>query len=865
MQKKIMPPSPKKEGIQILPILGGIGVIEFSIAIFNLLICAFMLILFFSSIISVIIFLLIVTLLSIITLFLIVTHSKTELKGWKILLLMFTYQTSQKKFRGNKALELFSEIEIINDETLKIGEQYLKGILLKGKNLTRLDDDERKKIILSLKKVFQSTDLEINLYKYDHAYDFNEISKYWNKQKKMNQDGVFFTNKEWKAKANDQLDKMLKIFENATNDEIMHSVYALTIKNKDIDTLEKEFRSILSNIESSNNLFNKVMNKNELKVVMEKVMHLKNLDDNSEINVGRDFLKIGDKYYSILSMIKYPNVLKSLWLSRVFNEKNITINMNISYLDEQKLINQLDKSIQNNILKKENKKTESINKEANIINQGYQQLLESLQLSGENAKEFSVLIMCEANSKKELLEKESDLIKKFKKENYKLVSLKYRQLDAWKHMIPYNDSPIKNELLREVTTSIIAESWPLINEEHFDENGLFFTDPRDFGEKIVFDPRKLDETRTNSNIFFLATSGAGKTMTMSLMIDHNLKRGEKTFIIDPENEYEFIANYYGGKVIDMAGGKIKINPLQVLKNDDFDSDSLKHHISFVSSFIKTLFPLMNNLQSSKLREYLSEFYISKKITNEKIKKNKSIKWPTFSEFAKFVSQKIIKENKSISGELIELEATLKEFSGDGAYSHIWDGQTNLDLDAPIVIFNINKLIDSDKVISAQMYLLSKLVWVEVENNFAKNKKLPDLEKQWTTLIIDEAHLLMNGKNIETLEWITQATKRIRKRNGSIYIVTQNLSDFLGDNETRNLSSKIINNCTYSFVGALKPHDLSEYIDLYKSYGGLNKYEQRFIRNASKFQFVLSLGNEKKVYLRNTRPTDINKEAVNWRE
>ncbi len=60
-------------------------------------------------------------------------------------------------------------------------------------------------------------------------------------------------------------------------------------------------------------------------------------------------------------------------------------------------------------------------------------------------------------------------------------------------------------------------------------------------------------------------------------------------------------------------------------------------------------------------------------------------------------------------------------------------------------------------------------------------------------------------------------------------------------------------------------ELIDLNELYNASGGLNEYELEFLSNAKSFQFVLSVGQEKKVYLTNTRPNILNKKPLKWRE
>ncbi len=864
----IMPPSPKKEKLQILKLFGGISTFEFVISIIFLLTIGILMIFVFNGSLPIIVFAIISSLIIGTNFFLIRTNPKTNLKGWKTILNFMLFSISKKDFFEDEVLEFFPRIKETNDDILKYNDYFVSGFFLQGKNLLTIDEIYRRKIINDF-NVLLKEEVNLYFYIYDERINYENTIDYLKKEGNFNRnlENRELNNYKWLKNSNKQLGKTISGIKNIQNNKSKkEKKYVLILSSKNEKSLKDSVKKIGNILKDRSMFLEKEINKIELKQIIDKYLFFENIQTNKQISFDSEFIKFGNEYVSFELLDNYPVVLSDGWLNKVLNEKNIMINFNIKPLDNASLIFQLDKSIQNNNLKLKSgsRVSDSQKKEIQIINQGYQQLLSSLKINGEIAKEFSVLLILKSDDLDELKKQRHELRKKLSKENFNLVNLKYRQFEAFKHSLPFSESEISDEVLRESTSMILASSWPFTYEKHYDKNGMFLDNPFKRNEIIIFDPRNMINSRTNSNIFFLATSGAGKSKTVSSLLDFNIKRGEKIFIIDPENEYSELSDYYGGRTIDLSGSsEFKINPLQVFADEE-NSSYLKSHITFLSSFFEILFNDLSNFQLSKINEYLRIFYLERKINDEKIKNNyDEIVWPTFNEFHMFLSKLIKNESKLIKLQLLEIESYVSELS-IGSYSHIWNGRTSIDLSSPITIFDVHKMIDNEKLVSAQMFLISKIVWGEVENNNKLNKNLPNEHKKWITLAIDEAHLLMNSKNKTSLEWITQATKRIRKRNGSIYIITQNLSDFLGDGEIRHLSSKIINNCTYSFIGALKPQDLSEYLELYKKYGGVSKYETKFLANARKFQFVLSVGTEKKIYLQDTSPTQLNYEPLGWR-
>lgn len=94
--------------------------------------------------------------------------------------------------------------------------------------------------------------------------------------------------------------------------------------------------------------------------------------------------------------------------------------------------------------------------------------------------------------------------------------------------------------------------------------------------------------------------------------------------------------------------------------------------------------------------------------------------------------------------------------------------------------------------------------------------------------IDEAHLFIDEKYPIALDFMYQLAKRIRKYDGMLIVITQNVRDFMGTSDTSKKSSALISVSQYSMIFALSPNDMNELIKLYENSGGFNEEEKDFI-------------------------------------
>ena len=143
-----------------------------------------------------------------------------------------------------------------------------------------------------------------------------------------------------------------------------------------------------------------------------------------------------------------------------------------------------------------------------------------------------------------------------------------------------------------------------------------------------------------------------------------------------------------------------------------------------------------------------------------------------------------------------------------------------------------------------------LVFKYLDNEIIKNREFnlkyfrdEELEEDHRRIVIavDEAHVFINKKYPIALDFMAQMAKRIRKYNGMLIIITQNIKDFVGTEEIAAQSTAVINACQYSFILSLAPNDITDLINLYRNAGGINEEEQDSIVTAKRGQAFLITG------------------------
>ena len=145
----------------------------------------------------------------------------------------------------------------------------------------------------------------------------------------------------------------------------------------------------------------------------------------------------------------------------------------------------------------------------------------------------------------------------------------------------------------------------------------------------------------------------------------------------------------------------------------------------------------------------------------------------------------------------------------------------------LIVLDIHSLVDADDtILKTQFFNILSWCWNEISKN--RNERV--------ILICDEAHLLIDSKNKDGMEFLKRAQKRIRKYNGALWTCSQNLIDFTASDLER-YGQVLIDNSAYILIMAQGQKE----IEAVKKMMNLSESEVYFLTTASKGQglFVIS--------------------------
>ena len=344
-----------------------------------------------------------------------------------------------------------------------------------------------------------------------------------------------------------------------------------------------------------------------------------------------------------------------------------------------------------------------------------------------------------------------------------------------------------------------------------------------------FDRRAED--KTTSNILILGNSGQGKSYLLKLILTNIRESGKRVICLDPESEYEELSQALGGCYIDFMSGQYTINPLEpktwsdgteemdLTAPDAFKKETrLSQHIAFLKDFFRA-YKDFNDAQIDTIEILLSKLYARFGITDSTDYSTKRpTDFPIMEDFYKLCEEEFYgydKQRKYLYTEEILQEVCLGIHSMCvGAESKYFNGHTNI-TDSNFLVFGVKGLMDTNKRLKDAM-LFNVL-------SFMSNELLG---KGNTAASIDELYLFLT--NMTAIEYIRNAMKRVRKKDSSIILASQNIEDFLIPS-IREFTKPLFSIPTHQFLfnaGQINPKEYMDALQVEPSEFELIKYPER---------------------------------------
>ena len=557
----------------------------------------------------------------------------------------------------------------------------------------------------------------------------------------------------------------------------------------------------------------------------------------------------GEECYNF-TVKNFPISVLNAWGYKIFNIPNTKVVMNLAPFEKGKAIHMIDRSVQELASQSNNSYRASsiIDKQTHIDT-----LVEVLRmLQNDNETLFSVnlhvTVYPGVNTTKNVRRSEKKKVKRvFSEEGFELVDNYFTQNLAF---ISSNISRLDSlvQFQRAIHSNSVAAVFPFVLSNVLDDTGCILGTENDY--PVVVDFFKRDFERVNSNMVIIGKSGSGKSFATKTILSQLCAENCKIFILDPENEYQFLAQNLGGRLIDVGTAREgRINPFHVittLEGDELGEESTVNnfavHLQFLEEFFKVALPGISSDALEYLNNIIVELYRKKGINSgTNFAELEPKDYPTFDELFAFIDEKL--KGATVDYDVTQLRILynyVSKFAGEGRNANLWNGESTLTVKENFTVFNFQSLLSNKNNTIANAQMLLVLKWLD--NEIIKNRdfNLKHGTSRRIVVAIDEAHVFIDPKYPVALDFMYQLAKRIRKYNGMQIVITQNIKDFVGSEEIVRKSTAIINACQYSFIFALSPNDMDDLCTLYDKAGQINEVEQdQIVNNPRGNSFIIT--------------------------
>jgi len=564
-----------------------------------------------------------------------------------------------------------------------------------------------------------------------------------------------------------------------------------------------------------------------------------------EVKFNATTVKIDGETNRIFTVTDYPLEVGNAWMYNLFHIEETRVIVNITPMDRWKAEKMLDNSLMEMAVQMRRDVKESKAIEQQTQYDTLKQLLQGIKNSNENLFEVNTHVIANEKIKKEVRAV-------LRQNGFKYTENFGRQIDGF---VSSNVSRLDtlHHNARGIQTSTLGAMYPFISNILQDDRGFYLG----YNSYPVFTNFFMrNNERVNSNMIIIGKSGSGKSFATKTLLANFAADNTRIFILDPENEYQYLCENLEGKMIDVGSSMNGIfNPFHIYASleaeEGGDTDALNTHLQFLEQFYRVILQGISLDAFETLNSLTVDLYATKGIVaGTDVSKLKPRDFPIFDDLMALIKQRLeaAKGDEYLFRNLQICKTYIEKFSTGGRNSNLWNGYTSIVTNENFICFNFRSLLinKNDIIANAQMLLVFKYLDNEIAKNRDFNLKyFQDAEREEDhrriIVTVDEAHVFINKKFPVALDFMAQMAKRIRKYNGMQIIITQNIKDFVGSEEIQQQSTAIINASQYSMIFSLSPNDITDLIALYKNAGGINEEEQDSIVTARRGQAFLITG------------------------
>lgn len=356
------------------------------------------------------------------------------------------------------------------------------------------------------------------------------------------------------------------------------------------------------------------------------------------------------------------------------------------------------------------------------------------------------------------------------------------------------------EVSHNMNTNPLSTTFPFSSSDMTSSEGILYGINRHNDSLIIFDRFNLE----NANSVVFAKSGAGKSYAVKLEVLRSLMMGTDIIIIDPENEYEELANTVNGTYLRVSlNSPQRINPFDlpspIGEGDESSGELLRANIITLHGLLNLMLGKLTPEEEGLMDKALLDTYALKGITMDTSNPSR-MEPPTMEDLYDILSNMKGAEN---------LAQRIQKYTV-GTFSGLFNRPTNVDMNTSgLMVFCIRDLEDVLRPIA--MYIILNYIWNTVRSSLKRR-----------LLIIDEAWSLMQYE--DSARFLYGLVKRARKYYLGITTITQDVEDFVASN----YGKPIITNSSMQLLLKQSPSAIDKLTEIFN----LTEGEKYLLLNAN---------------------------------
>ena len=532
------------------------------------------------------------------------------------------------------------------------------------------------------------------------------------------------------------------------------------------------------------------------------------------VKFNTDHYICGGAYRCTLALRSYPASTEELALLRRLGEKSgVTLhiyNRKVSVAEEDKIIhnaenkNKLDRGSTSSM-------KQAVTAEANL--QDVAALIASMRKNSEPLIHCAVFIELSARDPDSLRALRDEVTSELIRSKLGADRLLLRQREGFLSSNPAGRNTFGSQFERVLPAKSVANLYPFNYSGKTDPNGFYIGRDR-YGSNIIVDLDRRTDDKTTANVLILGNSGQGKSYLLKLLLCNILESGKSAICLDTEHELVDLCSNLGGCFIDLMSGQYRINPLEPKlwddgsEGDDPDAPAafrqktrLSQHISFLKDFFRA-YKEFSDRHIDTIELMLGRLYAKWGMDDDTDFQPLSPRdYPVLSDLYDVIEEAYrnydSEEYPLYPRELLQEVLLGLHSMCRGAESKFFNGHTNITT-SRFLVFGVKGLLQASRNVKNAL-LFNVLSYL--------SDKL--LTKGNTAAGLDELYIWLS--NLTAIEYIRNSLKRVRKKESSMILASQNLEDFDVDG-VRELTRPLFAIPTHQFLFNAGSVDKKFYMD-----------------------------------------------------